>query len=75
MLWDCYDKCLKVIKDSTTPKQKCEVLIDKRRLKVIKDSTTPKQKVELLLDNRRLKVIKDSTTPKLKQPSSQIGQV
>ena len=35
--------CLKVIKDSTTPKQQSNKFILPHSLKVIKDSTTPKQ--------------------------------
>ena len=35
--------CLKVIKDSTTPKQQGNKFVITSCLKVIKDSTTPKQ--------------------------------
>ena len=45
MLGDCTIKSLKVIKDSTTPKQGREIPFEGISLKVIKDSTTPKRKI------------------------------
>ena len=38
--------CLKVIKDSTTPKHEAQINKDNISLKVIKDSTTPKQFIQ-----------------------------
>ena len=56
--------CLKVIKDSTTPKLLHLLTMIFESLKVIKDSTTPKPYRSSADRHKCLKVIKDSTTPK-----------